>query len=56
MYMVNSSVKITKDHAQLYSLLEIMEPQKAVFHVTDTRGYLILGHETEQQIGYIQFS
>ena len=30
-------------------------PQKAVFQVTDTRGYLILGHETVKQIGYIQF-
>ena len=29
--------------------------QKEVFHVTATRGYLILGHETAQQIGYIYF-
>ena len=29
--------------------------QKVVFEVTDRRGYLILGHETAQQIGYIHF-
>ena len=30
-------------------------PLKAVFQVTDTRGYLILGHEKVQQIGYMHF-
>ena len=31
------------------------EPQMATCQVTDTRGYLILGRETAQQVGYIAF-
>ena len=31
-------------------------PQKAVYHVTGTRGYLIPGHGTTQQVGYIHFA
>ena len=30
-------------------------PRKALFQVTDTRGYLILGRETVWKIGYIHF-
>lgn len=30
-------------------------PQMATCQVTDTRGYLILGRETAQQVGYIAF-
>ena len=30
--------------------------QKAMVQVTDTREYLILGHETAQQIDYIHFT
>ena len=31
------------------------QPQMATCQVTDTRGYLILGRETAQQVGYIAF-
>ena len=37
-------------------LIGCQTPQKAVFHIIDTRGYLILGCEMVQQIGYICFS
>ena len=31
------------------------QPQMATCQVTDTRGYLILGRETAQQVGYLAF-
>ena len=34
---------------------DIQQPQMATCQVTDTRGYLILGRETTQQVGYIAF-
>ena len=34
---------------------DIQKPQMATCQVTDTRGYLILGRETAQQVGYIAF-
>ena len=36
-------------------LIGCQTSQKAVFQVTETRGYLILGQQTGQQIGYICF-
>ena len=34
---------------------DIQQPQMATCQVTDTRGYLILGRETTQEVGYIAF-
>ena len=36
-------------------LTECQTPRKAKFQVTEMRGYLIVGRETVQQIGYIDF-